>query len=262
MKLLGIKKFLKIYYLGNKYGIEADMEYKTDFYFMLIRLIFTTLMVFGMVELFFINTEELNGWTKQDFYLITAVFMLTKSVFELLLIGITEIPGDIKNGYFDRSLLKPINLFSEYTSRGRSAYVLPNVFAYMCILIYALKLGGRLNIALLIYSIIITCIFYFAVLLFIISLNFFANFQANFTDLFREIMEFGRIPPSFYGKNIQIFFTFIFPVFSSAGIVFLVQKGEIPAYLLINIGIVILAFLYFSLKFWHYSIRRYTSASN
>lgn len=262
MRLSVIKTLVKTYSKGLKNEIQADMQYKTDFYFYIVKLVLSTLMSFAMVEIVYAKIPEINGWTKADFYLLTSLFNCGAQIFLLLSYGIIEIPGDIKSGYFDRSLLRPLPLIHQYLMQNKVLYYIPDLIGGLVMFLYALHLGAGINPALLLYSITFGGILYFAISLFIVTINFYANIQANTQNLIGEITNFGKVPPSFYPTKIRIFLTFIFPIFASGGAVFMVQKKEIPQILLINITIVVLAFLYFSLKFWNYSIRRYTSAGS
>lgn len=261
MNLQVFKKYVKVYIARAKTRLMVDMEYKFDFINALISALIKVSAVFVLIKLMYGNTTSIVGWKKEDVFLLFGLQGVYFSIYKGLLGNIAEISHAIKDGYLDLALLRPFKILFIYISDNQILFSIPEVITSIFMVIYAYKVGATLPFLEATLCIFLSIIFYFSVDLFFQTLNFYTIFANNATNLVEGIFNFTKVPPSFYNKTTQIFFSFIFPIFTTGGIAFLININGYSKLLYINVSVIVFAFFYFSIKFWKLSLKKYSGAS-
>ena len=258
-----IKKIIKLYLLSAKNSFQIDLQYRVDFFTYIFQTILRIIVTFLFIQVLFTNVKSINGWTSGELMVLTLIFDLSRSFFEIFFRGVLDLSYSIKDGSLDRVLIRPINPTIQIIGSSFLVYDIPEFIITFSIFIFISNFFNvTVNYIYLCYILFISSIFYFSINLIIQTLNFYFLFANTSSIMGKEIFNLAKIPPSFFNKSSKLFLSFIFPIFISGGVLFMIQKNEIPSFLLINITVVIIAFLYFSLKFWNYSLKRYTGASS
>lgn len=256
------KKYLKVYIARAKTRLMVDMQYRFDFINALIGAVIKVSAVFILIKLMYGNTNSIVGWKKEDVFLLFGMQGLYFTIYKGLLGNIGEIAHAIKDGYLDLALLKPFKILFVYISDNYILFSIPEIITSIFMIYYAYHLGATLPLLEATLCIFLSIIFYFSIDLFFQTLNFYTIFANNATNLVEGIFNFTKVPPSFYNKTIQTIFSFIFPIFVTGGIAFLINMEGYSKFLYFNILIIVISFYYFSIKFWMFSLTKYSGASS
>ena len=223
------------------------------------------LMVVFLLQIAFLKTNAIAGWTKPEIFLFYGVFLLVDSIFDTFFAAsLQKIPNLIEDGDLDFVLTKPAN--SLFIISFKEFYLLNflNIIFSAIVISYAIKnlniILLPINIILFAILIILGAIVYYSIYLILATISF-HTIHTPFTELLESISGIMRFPLNIFGDKIKFIFTFILPL------IFVVTvPAEAFMGLLSNLTILAplmtaLVFLV-ALKFWNFSLKRYSSASS
>lgn len=262
MNLREYKKYKTIYNKGIKTALGIDMAYKANFYVSIIQLLISLSASFIFIEVLYLQVNQINGWGKYDLWLLFGVFNLSVNLYSCFFYDIDKIAGKIKDGDLDSYLVKPLPTLYTLIIINPFLFNIPDIILNIAIVVFAIYMGAQLNLYLMVVTLILSIILYYSIHLFFQTLNFYTFFPQTAGNLAREIIDFGKTPANFYNFGIRLFLSFIFPLFLISGVMFGIQKNDLPTALILNVSIVVLTTLYLSLKFWKHGLKKYSSASS
>lgn len=231
------------------------------------------LSVFGMVlnnSAFIIlwvglsnQTGVINGWTSIDIVGMLGYSALAFGIVFFLGSAMRTIPRYALDGTFDQFLLAPKSLLIRtITSKFDTSAIGDIVFGVLCLLYYLFANQlSLLQIALVVFFIIITSIIYFSFTLIVNSLAF---FFADGQPVSQSLSELFITPSLFHGGaftgGVRFFFTFVIPSLAVAALPIEAIRDVSFSKTLILI-LLALVFSFFSLWFFKKAVRRYESAN-
>ena len=98
---------LKLYIHYISINIRSMMEYKTSFFLMTVSQFLVSFNVFLGVFFMFQRFSNVKGFTYSEVLLCFSIMLLEFSLAEMYARGFDVFPGMIKNGTFDRVLVRP-----------------------------------------------------------------------------------------------------------------------------------------------------------
>lgn len=220
----------------------------------------------ALIEVIFYHTDTLAGWNKGSVLLIMSFYYFVQNVSDIFFKDDFEHFGEsVRRGELDFKLVKPasprlLSFFWEIRF-DHAASLIPTSFLFY----YALKnLNFEISWALLgvgfLFSI-VSLILYFTVLSFIATLTFWIHRNDTFNTLIFNVSQLARYPRQIYQHIVGKVLTFGIPLalISSipAEVALQFENGLLPYFF---IGITAL-FYALGRIFWHYGLRKYTSAS-
>ncbi len=260
-----MKRYLKVLRLFWLTAIAAELEYRLNF----LIATFTSIAnlvgsIFGL-SLFYRNGYTFQGWSWDEAIIVLGLFTLLQGFSATFLVpNLNSIVKQVEQGTLDFVLLKPISSQFWLSTKTISPWGLPDLLFGVILIVYAgvnLELNLQNYLASLIplgFGIIILYSLWF--ILGATSIWFVKVY--NVTEVLRGLLEAGRYPMIAYPTVYRFFFTFIVPV------AFLTT---VPAQAMLNrsefswiFGAAILAMglFGFSIFFWQFALRFYTSASS
>lgn len=260
-----MKRYLKILRLFWSTAIAAELEYRLNF----LIATFTSIAnlvgsIFGL-SLFYRTGYTFQGWSWNEAIIVLGLFTLLQGFSATFLVpNLNSIVKQVEEGTLDFVLLKPISSQFWLSTKTISPWGLPDLLFGVILIVYAgvnLELNWQNYLASLIplgLGIIILYSLWF--ILGATSIWFVKVY--NVTEVLRGLLEAGRYPMIAYPTVYRFFFTFIVPV------AFLTT---VPAEAMLNrseftwiFGAAILAMVLFSFSifFWQFALRFYTSASS
>ncbi len=260
-----MQRYFKILRLFWTTAIAAELEYRLNFLIATITSIANLIgSLFGLF-LFYRTGYTFQGWNWQEATIVLGLFTLLQGFSATFLVpNLNSIVKQVELGTLDFVLLKPISSQFWLSTKTISPWGLPDLFFGMVLIVYAgTKLGLTWHnyVASLIplgFGIIILYSLWF--ILGATSIWFVKVY--NVTEVLRGLLEAGRYPMAAYPVVYRLFFTFVVPV------AFLTT---VPAQAMLNrseitwiLGAVLLAGILFSFSvlFWRFALRFYTSASS
>ncbi len=211
------------------------------------------------------KTNSIAGYSLWQVILFYASYNLIDTTTQLLFRDVYRFRYQIINGYFDQVLIKPISplfksLFGGIDLMDAPIFLLSLIFILISlthipqvsltnILLYLLLIANSLLIALSIHIL-------------VLALGVLSTTVDSAIMLYRDIIQMGRVPIELYVEPLRGFITFIIPVgimmsFPAKALIGLLTPSLIFYSIFFSI-----VFLFLSLKFWQFSLKRYQSASS
>ena len=260
-----MERYLKILGLFWTTAIAAELEYRLNF----LIATFTSLAnlagsIFGLF-LFYRTGYTFQGWSWSEATIVLGLFTLLQGFSATFLVpNLNRIVQQVEQGTLDFVLLKPISSQFWLSSRTVSPWGLPDLFFGIILIAYA---GSQLGLKLTNYlASLIPLSFGFVILY---SLWFILGATSiwfvkiyNVTEVLRGLLEAGRYPMVAYPAAYRFFFTFIIPVAFLTTVPANAMLGRGQFTWMFGAGILATILLIFSVLFWRFALRFYTSASS
>ncbi len=259
-------RYLRYYLLIMKLSYMKSTMYRVDHFLRMIRIIFEFGSTIFFINLLFLRTPSLGGWTKPEIFLIYAIWILVLCLqYFFTSDSIYQSTQDIRKGDLDFLLLKPID--SQFTTSFRNIHVdnIVRIIGAIIIVVFSLN---SLNISifttntfLFIFQIISGMIAFYTIMFMAVIITFKTqgNEQVAILD---SLIQIGKYPVDIFPKYLTPLFWSILPVayFSVLPAKTLLGKIDLVSYVLSIVVPFIL--LLIVRKLWNLSLRHYSSASS
>ncbi|HEY9810395.1 MAG TPA: ABC transporter permease [Halomicronema sp.] len=246
-------------------AIAAELEYRINFLVSSLTSLGNLVGSIFTLFLFYRTGYTFAGWKWEEALVVLGIFTILQGFSSTFLVpNLNKIVDHVQQGTLDFVLLKPISSQFWLSTRTVSPWGLPDVIFGLIVLGYA---GSRLNLPVGNYWWGIIPLGFGLVSLY--SLWFVLGAMSiwfvkiyNVTEVLRGLLEAGRYPMVAYPGGYRVFFTFVVPVafLTTVPAETLLGRGEVGWVL--GAGILAVVLLLFSIGFWRFALRFYTSASS
>lgn len=260
-----MKRYWHVLKLFWSTSIAAELEYRLNFAIAAISSI-TNLAgsLFGLF-LFYRTGYEFQGWSWQEALVVLGIFTLLQGVSATFLVpNLNRIVKQVQDGTLDFVLLKPISSQFWLSARAVSPWGVPDLFFGLILILYA---GSQLGLEISDYFASLIPIAFGIISLYSIwfvlgatSIWFVKIY--NVTEVLRGLVEAGRYPIIAYPTAYRFFFTFVIPVAFLTTIPAEAMLGRGEVVWIFGAGGLAIALFFFSVAFWGFALRYYTSASS
>lgn len=210
-----LTRSLNIYIVFIKQFFKSLIEYRTDFIIGMFS--FVILQIGGLlfISVIFNNITALNGWDVNTLIFMYGIYLLPKGIDHLITDRLWMIDTVVRQGDFDRYLLRPINPLFQFIAEKIDYNAIGEIILGLCMIIY---IWPNLNInpsfldilVVLVYLVIGTFIF-FGLKLFVCSIGFFTMSTAPIMSSIMEAGEYTKYPISIFPKFLQGIVKYIIP---------------------------------------------------
>ncbi len=261
-----MKRYFNLLFSLLRYAMKSDLEYRFNAVGNFVYYTFSLGINLFFINIFFSYVGNFNGWTKPEAFFLTGVFRVILAIEAVMLRGIFMIPHYIMKAYLDLLLAKPINSQCYTSLRFPRILALLEIIPGLVIIFYALinmqRQFNLLDILFLVISLILGSIIFYSILFSLATLSIWFKSFYSFPDLYYIIREPLGIPIDILGKTTSFALTFIIPLGFIITIPVKIFLGKEPLFFIVfTLGFTTLLF-YFSIWFWNFSLRHYTSASS
>lgn len=266
-KTLMIKSYFFLLRKYIKFCIVKDMQYRLDFLSHIITDLIFCILKISFVEIYFMNINELCGYSKYEVIFIFGTSFIAIAFYMIFcFFSHVSIPKDIRTGYVDLLLIKPISPFFLLSFRIFNIGGVGGLLFGIFLVIYSSnRIGLELvGAKLIIYIILLLCgsIIYFSLSFFLFIWSFWTQAAQGFIGIITDMGEAMKYPIDIYPKGIQIVFSFCFPLLMIAAYPAGIVIGKINySYIAVNILISFISLFAVSM-FLHFAISKYQSASS
>ena len=259
-----MSRYLKVLKLFWSTAIAAELEYRLNF----VIATFTSIAnlvgsIFGLF-LFYRTGYTFANWSWQEATIVLGLFTFLQGFSATFLVpNLNSIVKQVEQGTLDFVLLKPISSQFWLSTRSVSPWGLPDLFFGMVLIGYA---GTQLSLGITDYlASLIPLSFGFLILY---SLWFILGATSiwfvkvyNVTEVLRGLLEAGRYPMVAYPAVYRFFFTFVVPVafLTTVPAEAMLNRSELGW--MLGAGFLSVILFVFSILFWRFALRFYTSAS-
>lgn len=264
MNFIKFRYYLKIWWMLTKNSFTSILSQRIALAFFLFGKLFR--FIFFIIFLYYLinGTGGLMGYSSLHVIFFFLTFNVVDVLSQFLFREVYRFRPKIISGDFDLTLVKPINSLFMSLMGGADLIDFITIPPLLLSLFYiALKLDPTIFqvvvfLALLLNGLVLATAFHILVLgMAIITLEIDHTIM-----IYRDVTSFGRFPVDIYKQPLQGLLTYLFPVglmmtLPAKALVGIVTWQSVVASLLIGV----FAFL-MSLRFWNFSLKRYTSASS
>jgi len=261
-----MKRLLKIWFLMAKMAILPDLL--TPWAALLF--IIGKLVRFGFFFVFLFSvlsgTGGLAGYSREQAILFFLVFNLIDIVIQFLFRGVYHFRPLVISGDYDLDLLKPLPSFFRplfgHVDVMDFVTLLPLIIFMMFFVAKNNLINSFLDIFLFLILFFASLLIGFAFHLFVCAVCVLTTEIDHLVWIYRDLTAMARFPTDIYRGLVGFVLTFVFPVvllitFPAKGLMGLLSFDKVALAILVSVLTV-----YLSLKFWYWSLKRYTSASS
>lgn len=260
-----LKRTWKLFITFYKINIKSIAVYDKDFYFGILSMMME--YAAGIVVLLFVFNlaEDINGWSLDEVLFLYGFNLIGFSLWSCFFINTISLPYYIRDGSFDRFLLRPVSPIFQIMMDGFDEDSWGELITGLLVFLYAwFNLG--IEWYLLIFTpifFISACLIYAGISIMLSTLSFFTIGKSDFANLTVEFKEFAKYPLSIYNKALQVIFTTIIPIGFAAfypSLIFI--KDSNLSYLIVLVPFVSYAYFKFSKFVWYRGMKRYGSTGS
>lgn len=263
---MATKSIFKVWWILAKNNIQNQLLTSSSSLLFVIGKFLNFVFSILIITAVFHQTSSINGYSVSQAIIVALVFNLVDSSTQFIFRALYSFRPILVRGDFDLDLLKPLPSFFRPIFSNPDFLDLPIIVIKIIALIYFLNLYhfslSFPQLLLFIFLLINGFVLAFAVHLIIAAFSIFTTEIDNLVNLYRSLGQAAVIPTDIYQGVIRLILDFVIPL---TAMVTIPAKSLIvlitPAGVLYSC-IICYAFFIFSLLFWSFAIRHYTSASS
>ena len=263
----GRASWLKLYFHYLSIIFRSAMQYKASFWIMVIGHFFVSFNVFLGVFFMFQRFSNVEGFTYNQVLLCFSIMLMEFSLAEIWARGFDTFPSMIRQGTFDRVLLRPRSEVLQVLGSKFELVMLGRVLQAAVMFGYAVThVEVRWTAAKLVtvaFMLVGGVGLFSALFMIYAALSFFTLEGLEFMNLFTDgAKEYGKYPFGVYGKKMLILTTFVVPyaLVQYYPLLYLLDQRKNPAFIFLPLAA--LWFLIPAYGLWRYGVRKYKSSGS
>lgn len=261
-----MKRYLNLFSSLVRFATKSDLEYRANAIGNFIYSLLSVLTSLFFINIFFSSVHSLNNWSKYEAFLLIGVFRVLLAVQAILFRGIFMLPAYINKGELDLLLVKPMDsqFFISLRFPRIMAFLdaLPGIFITIFAILNMNIKVNPLSILILTTSLLFGSIIFYSIMFIIATFSIWLKGFYSLPDLFYIIREPLGIPIDILGKTTSFVLTFVFPLAFIITVPVKVFLGKDSIFYFFGNGLIAILLFYFSVWFWRFSLKHYTSASS
>jgi len=260
-----MKRYFHLYKIYFTFALVSNMAYPTDFITWSVIDTLWAIINIGFFRVLLLNIPNIQGWTFSQLLIPLGLYSLLNAFIWGAFYGnMKELARSINKGTLDLVLTKPVSSQFIVSVRSVGLSLFPSTVIGLFLVSYGFYANQLhwLNLVFLPFIITSSVLIFYSLYFISTTLAFWVNRLQNISELMPNASDVARYPTEMFPVLIRFILTFIIPI----GLL-----AIFPAKILLNIysPIFILfpltlgvALLYLSHLFWHFALRRYSSASS
>jgi ABC-2 type transport system permease protein len=265
-----MRRYLAIYKIMLRNSIIREMNFKANFIlWMAVELLwFLGQIIF--IEVLFQYVNRIGDWTKWEVVLLVGTHQLIGQIFQAFFyVNVANIPELVRTGKLDFMLLLPVDSQFAVSTRQFGIDNLINALVGVAIVIFALVkmhvAPGLLQVLMYLFAVALGVAVHYSIMFSLVTMSFWIVRAQGLVFGYYNIFNIARYPDSIFGRGLFRFvFSWIIPVIVVANIParLLGRVLDPPLPLLAHIAGAALLAVALSRAFWHFALKRYSSASS
>ncbi len=254
---------LRIHLQGIKAALASRMAYRGDFFMSIIIMLLEEMLAPLITILVYHNGASFPGWTMYEALLIQGIFLLARGIAFPFFFGIVwNTIERVREGAFDLLLIRPKSVLFLSIVTGFDSEDLGKLCGG--ITLFTLSVSRIPTPGIMewiqfsaLFCIALVVLFGFALVLAGLGIVWIGNFRVY--EIFFSITSFGMYPAAIFSKGVQTLITLIIPIAILGFLPAAALLGRPAAGTLGSVAASI-AFFLFGFWFWHWMLKKYTSA--
>jgi len=260
---------IKIYFRLIAIAFRSQMQHRASFLMLASAHFISTFMDIIGIWVLFDRFKIIQGWAFEELALIYGVMNMGFATAESLARGFDTFSQIVKNGDFDRILLRPMGTLLQIASREVHFMRIGRFLQGLFVLLWSCKqLGIPLyspNFITILFAYIGTACLFYGLFILQATLSFWTTETLELMYIVTYGgLESGQYPMSIYNPFFKGFFTFIIPLACVAyyPIAALLHHETFSMWVGAVAPLAGIIFLYLSCQLWNLGVRRYQSTGS
>ncbi|MGH8020511.1 MAG: ABC transporter permease [Opitutaceae bacterium] len=264
---MNLLAYVRIWLASIRYSVVRTMMFRFDFLLWIVVDVLWMAVNLLLVEVMFRHVDSIAGWNKPEMIMLVGTSMLVMRLFmTFFMTNLFAIDRNVREGTLDFYLAQPGNPLFMLATRKIELDGLLNSIVAIGIVVYAaseLGLEPRAG-AIVAFAFLVGCglLIHFSTVVALVALAFWITRVQGIEMGYFAIFDLSRLPRPALRGAMEIAFVYIFPA---------VLISNFPSETLIHgprlwqlawLGGVALTWFAMAAAFFHYGLRRYSSASS
>ncbi len=248
-------------------SFKSQMQYRASFFMLSLAHFISTFVEILGIWVLFDRFKMMQGWTFEELALMYGIMHMGFALAEAMARGFDTFSQIVKNGEFDRLLLRPLGTLFQVATREIQMMRIGRFLQGFVILMWScsqLDYSCFSQHALtILFSIIGTACFFYGLFVIQATISFWTIETLELMNIVTYGgVETGQYPMSIYQPGFRYFFTLIVPLACVAyyPIAILLQHEDFPLWLSMIFPFAGVVFLYLSCQLWKIGVRQYQSS--
>ena len=244
--------------------LKSQMQYKISFTLLIIGRFFLTASEIIVIFFLFNKYNSVKGFSVEDVLVCAAAIKMAFALAECFARGFDAFPSVVRNGEFDRIMMRPRNEIFLVLSSKIEFTRIAGFLQGAAILIFAASVGGVVwtpdKIFTYVLMIIAGVVVFSSLFLIYAGLCFFTLEGLEFMNVFTDGgRNFGQYPFAVYGSRVLKFFTFVIPhaLFQYYPLLYVLGRETNKLYMLSPL--LAMLFIIPAYAFWRFGVKKYKS---
>lgn len=262
-------KTICLYFKLVKVSFKSQMQHRASFLMLTIAHFLATFVEIFAIWVLFDRFKMIQGWTLEELALIYGIMHMGFAASESLARGFDTFSQLVKQGDFDRLLLRPLSTLFQVATREIQMMRLGRFLQGLLVLIWAC---GEMQFSLFSWHILIillaiigTTSLFYGLFIMQATLSFWTIESLELMNIVTYGgVESGQYPISIYPPLFRLFFTFIIPLACVAyyPIAILLKHEILPVWLGAMLPLFGVAFLLLACQLWKVGVHHYHSTGS
>ena len=247
--------------------VRGTMQYKTSMLLMIMGQLLVSFSAFFGIYFMFQRFDSIKGYTYSEVLLCFSIVLLQFSLAEMFVRGFDMFAGIVRQGEFDRILLRPRNEILQVLGSRFEITRIGRMIQALIIFVYGITsshIEWTFTRGLtVIFMLLGGCTVFSGMFMVYAAFCFFTLEGLEFMNVFTDGgREYGKYPIDVYGKRMMQFATIIIPytLVQYYPLQYLLGRTESVGYIVLPL--VAIFFLIPCWLFWRFGVRRYKSSGS
>lgn len=250
-------------------SLRSQMQYPISFTMLSISYFLGTLVDILGIWILFDRFKMVQGWTLPEVGLIYGIIHMGFALAESFSRGFDSFSQMVKQGEFDRLLLRPLSPLFQIAVREVQAMRLGRFLQGMIVLVWSAKTLAlslfSTHALVILFSILGTTFLFYGLFVIQATISFWTIETLELMNIATHGgVQTGQYPMSIYHRAFRWFFTLMIPL-GCVGyypIAILLRKETFPLEIALLFPLAGAIFLYCACKFWQFGVQHYRSTGN
>jgi ABC-2 type transport system permease protein len=264
-----MRRYLEIYWLMIRNSLIREMNFKANFILWMVVEFLWFLGQIVFLEVLFGHTERIGDWTKWECVLLVGTHQLTSQIFQAFFyVNLAELPDLIRTGRLDLLLVLPVDAQFAVSTRRFGMDNVVNAFVGVAIVVFSLAqlhiVPSAQAIALFAVAIAFGVAVHYAVMFFLATIAFWIVRAQGLIYGYYNVFNIARFPDVIFRGVFRVIFSYLIPVILVANVPsrLLARAFDSPWNGLAQLAGAAIFVVFGTRMFWHFALRRYSSASS
>lgn len=258
---------IKLYFHFVSINVRSAMQYKVSFVLTAIGQFLVSFNVFLGVFFMFQRFSEVKGFTFSEVLLCFSIMLLEFSLAEMFARGFDTFPGMVKNGSFDRVLVRPggtiLQVLGSQFELTRIGRIMQAVVMFFYGIAKSEVIWTPTKVLTVLFMLIGGTVLFAGIFLIYAAFCFFTLDGLEFMNILTDgAREYGKYPIEVYGKRMLQFTTFVVPYALVQYYPLLYLLGRKTELYYVFLPLFAILFIFPCYGFWRFGVRHYVSSGS